>query len=188
MRHHAFPDGVTRESLIEWYRATRARTRQLFEVITPDAYYDRPIALRNPIVFYEGHLPVFSVNTLVKLTLNGEGIHHDFETLFERGIDPDSETEVQSPTDAWPAREDVQAYGVEADALIERTLANDDIEIDGGEATFTIIEHELMHQETLLYMFHQLPCEKRRPSPGLRPPSPPRAGRAAFPRFLCAGS
>jgi formylglycine-generating enzyme required for sulfatase activity len=177
MRHHAFPDGVTRESLIEWYRATRARTRQLFEVITPDAYYDRPIALRNPIVFYEGHLPVFSVNTLVKLTLNGEGIHHDFETLFERGIDPDSETEVQSPTDAWPAREDVQAYGVEADALIERTLANDDIEIDGGEATFTIIEHELMHQETLLYMFHQLPCEKRRPSPGLQPPSPRLAGR-----------
>jgi len=162
MRHHAFPDGVTRESLIEWYRATRARTRQLFDVITPDAYYDRPIALRNPIVFYEGHLPVFSVNTLVKLTLNGEGIHHDFETLFERGIDPDSETQVKSPTDVWPAREDVQAYGVEADALIERTFANGDIEIDGGEAVFTIIEHELMHQETLLYMFHQLPCSKRR--------------------------
>jgi len=161
MRHNAFPDGVTRESLVQWYRAARARTRQIFDIITPDAYYDRPIALRNPIVFYEGHLPVFCVNTLVKLTLNRDGIHPYFETIFERGIDPDSETAVKSPTDVWPTRKDVQAYGAEADALIERTLANDNIEIDGGEAVFTIIEHELMHQETLLYMFHQLPCDKR---------------------------
>jgi len=161
MRHHAFPGGVTREGLIDWYRATRARTRRIFELITPDAYYDRPIALRNPIVFYEGHLPVFSVNTLVKLTLDGTGIDPYFETLFERGIDPDSETVVKSPTDLWPARADVQAYGTEADALIERTFANGNIEADGGEAVFTIIEHELMHQETLLYMFHELPCAKR---------------------------
>jgi formylglycine-generating enzyme required for sulfatase activity len=161
MLRHPFAGSVTRDSLIDWYRATRARTRQIFELITPDAYYDRPIALRNPIVFYEGHLPVFSVNTLVKLTLNRDGLHPYFEELFERGIDPDSETSVQSPTDVWPARADVQAYGLEADALIERTLANDDIDVDQGEAVYTIIEHELMHQETLLYMFHQLPCEKR---------------------------
>jgi len=161
MLRHPFAGGVTRESLIDWYRAMRARTRQIFDLITPDAYYDRPIALRNPIVFYEGHLPAFSVNTLVKLTLNGEGIHPHFELIFERGIDPDSEANVTCPTDLWPAREDVQAYGIEADALIERTLANDDIAIDEGEAVFTIIEHELMHQETLLYMFHQLPCARR---------------------------
>ena len=161
MRHHAFPGGITRESLIGWYRAIRARTRQIFDIITPDAYYDRPIALRNPIVFYEGHLPAFSVNTLVKLTLNRGGIHPYFETIFERGIDPDSETAVKSPTDVWPSRGDVQAYGADADALIERTFAEDDIEIDGGEAVFTILEHELMHQETLLYMFHELPREKR---------------------------
>ncbi|PYQ30706.1 MAG: ergothioneine biosynthesis protein EgtB [Acidobacteria bacterium] len=155
---------LNRKSLIDWYRATRARTRQLFDIITPDAYYDRPIALRNPIVFYEGHLPAFSVNTLVKLTLKKSGIHPYFEQIFERGIDPENEAVVKSPTDLWPAREDVQAYGLEADALIERTLCEDNIEIDGGEAAGTIIEHELMHQETLLYMFHELPYSKRRAS------------------------
>jgi iron(II)-dependent oxidoreductase len=181
MRHHAFPDGVTRESLIEWYRATRARTRQLFELITPDAYYDRPIALRNPIVFYEGHLPAFSVNTLVKLTLNREGIDEHLETIFERGIDPDSEVAVRSPTDVWPSRGEVQAYGTQADALVERTLGEDNIEIDGGEAVFTIIEHELMHQETLLYMFHQLPYSKKRGGQAVPPVTGLRTGRISGP-------
>ena len=168
---------LNRQSLIQSYRATRARTRRLFDIITPDAYYDRPIALRNPIVFYEGHLPAFSVNTLVKLTLKKEGIHPYFEKIFERGIDPENEGAVRSPTDLWPAREDVQAYGVEADALIERTLCEDNIEVDGGEAAGTIIEHELMHQETLLYMFHELPYAKRHPPPSHLTPPPSGASR-----------
>ena len=172
MRHNAFPDGVTRESLIAWYRATRARTRELFARIPPDAYYERPISLRNPIVFYEGHLPVFSVNTLVKMTLGREGIDPHLETIFERGIDPESEAAVKNPTNAWPSREDVQAYGIAADALVERTLAEEQVEDE--EATFTIIEHELMHQETLLYIAHQLPTSNRRPSP-LTPHPEPRA-------------
>jgi formylglycine-generating enzyme required for sulfatase activity len=165
---------LDRKSLIDWYRGTRARTRQLFDIITPDAYYDRPIALRNPIVFYEGHLPAFSVNTLVKLTLKKPGIHPYFEQIFERGIDPENEAAVKSPTDLWPPREDVQAYGDEADALIERTLCEDNIEIDGGEAVGTIIEHELMHQETLLYMFHELPYSKRAAGSGQRAEAPAR--------------
>ena len=182
MRHPACPDGVTRESLIAWYRSARARTRRIFDLVTPDAYYDRPISLRNPIVFYEGHLPAFAVNTLVKLTLHGKGIDERLETLFARGIDPETEAAVKNPTDLWPSREEVQAYGAEADAMIERTL---DPAI--GEAVFTIIEHELMHQETLLYMFHNLPCEKKRPSPGLRLPSSRAGGRRETSVYVPAG-
>ncbi|MBV8517722.1 MAG: SUMF1/EgtB/PvdO family nonheme iron enzyme [Acidobacteria bacterium] len=168
MRHHAFPDGVTREGLIDWYRATRRRTRALFDLIQPDAYYDRPIALRNPVVFYEGHLPAFAVNTLIKLALKRDGIDERLETLFARGIDPEDEAAVKNPTDLWPSRDDVQAYGARADAMIEDALGNatlerDDVpELRGGEAVFTVLEHELMHQETLLYMLHNLPYAKKR--------------------------
>jgi ergothioneine biosynthesis protein EgtB len=35
--------------------------------------------------------------------------------------------------------------------------------LDRAEAAFAILEHEAMHQETLLYMFHQLPHEEKRP-------------------------
>ena len=168
MRHSAFAGEVTRDDLLAWYRANRARTRELFDLVIPDAYLDRPIPLRNPIVFYEGHLPAFSVNTLVKLTLKHRGIDEHFETLFARGIDPADVASVKSPTDVWPSRDEVLAYGRAADALIEQVL------IEPGEAAFTILEHEAMHQETLLYLLHELAHDKKRPSPW---PSPRAAGK-----------
>ncbi|HEX9984941.1 MAG TPA: SUMF1/EgtB/PvdO family nonheme iron enzyme [Thermoanaerobaculia bacterium] len=167
MKHLAFPHGVTRDDLLAWYRANRARTRWIFDLITPDAYYDRPIALRNPIVFYEGHIPAFGVNTLLKLALRQRGIDEHYEQLFERGIDPEDETVVKSPTESWPSRAEVQAYAAEADARLEHAIANDVLEdaniphLRGGEAFFTILEHEQMHQETLLYMLHSLPYDKK---------------------------
>jgi iron(II)-dependent oxidoreductase len=160
VRHIAFPDGITRDRLLDWYRSNRARTRSLFELVEPSAYYDRPIALRNPIIFYEGHLPAFAINTLVKLTLKRDGIDESFETLFARGIDPADAAEVRSPTELWPSREEVQAYGAAADAMLLETLA----EVPLQEAVFTILEHEQMHQETLLYMLHNLACDKKRGS------------------------
>lgn len=168
MRHRAFPDGVTRADLLEWYRSGRARSKALFELIAPDAYYERPIALRNPIVFYEGHLPAFCVNTLLKLALGERGIDEHYEALFARGIDPENEAQAVSPTDVWPSREEVRAYGDAADEAIERVLAEAQIDdpssahLAGGEAVFAILEHEQMHQETLLYLFHNLPYEKKR--------------------------
>jgi len=152
LRHSAIDDPVAT------WRAARARTRRLFDIITPDAYYDRPIALRNPVVFYEGHLPAFAVNTLVKRTFGGRGIDEHLETLFARGIDPADEASAKTPTDVWPSRDEVQAYGREAERLVEETLRSTPV----VEATFTILEHELMHQETLLYMLHELPYGKKR--------------------------
>jgi gamma-glutamyl hercynylcysteine S-oxide synthase len=168
MRHLGYPDGITRDILVEWYRTVRAQTAEIFDFVAPEAYYDRPIALRNPIVFYEGHLPAFAVNTLIKLALKRDGIDPRLEVLFARGIDPEDESAVRSPTDVWPAREEVQAFAAACDALIEETLLTAPLEDDsipqlrGGEAVFTVIEHERMHQETLLYMLHQLPYEKKR--------------------------
>src|ERR1051326_2319280 len=168
MKHAALGDGVTRERLIAWYREGRARSEKVFRIPVEDAYYDRPIALRNPIVFYEGHIPAFAVNTLMKLSLGQRGIDEEYEVLFARGIDPDTEAGVKNPTDLWPRREEVQAYGRAADKLIERALCEARIEDDNvpqlrrAEAAFAILEHEQMHQETLLYMFHNLPYERKR--------------------------
>jgi len=57
---------VDRPSVTEWYLRNRARSRGIFDLIDPGAYYSRPIALRNPIVFYEGHLPAFSIIALLR--------------------------------------------------------------------------------------------------------------------------
>jgi len=59
----------------------------------------------------------------------------------------------------------------EADARVVDALTHADLErpgdplLDGADAVFTILEHEAMHQETLLYMWHRLPfSQKRRPA------------------------
>lgn len=157
--------------MIAQFKRIRERTRTLFSVPADDAYYDRPIPLRNPIVFYDGHLPVFAINTLVKLARREKGIDERFETLFARGIDPEDERAVGEMV--WPSREEVAAYAREAESRIERTLA----ELDGDdeiqqEAAANILEHELMHQETFAYMLHALPYEKKREQFGQRAVSP----------------
>jgi len=158
---HPLRGELTRDQLVSWFREGRARSVEVFSIPRQAAYYDRPITLRNPIVFYEGHLPAFTVNTLLKFALKRPGINADYEKLFERGIDPDSEAAVANVADLWPKRADIQAYGARADEAIEGALIGADLERDRGEATLAILEHEQMHQETLLYMFHNMPYEKK---------------------------
>src|SRR6266849_2560326 len=48
---------LDRGAAVSWYRRNRDRSRALFDMLPEPVYYSRPIALRHPIVFYEGHLP-----------------------------------------------------------------------------------------------------------------------------------
>src|SRR5512138_2699337 len=120
---------VNRPASLDWYRRNRERTAKIFQSVRPESYYDRPIALRNPIVFYEGHLPAFCVNTLIKGGLGRPGIDDAFETLFARGIDPEDEAAAKSAADLWPSRDDVRAYGDAADAVVIRALQEGKVEL-----------------------------------------------------------
>src|ERR1700680_4778740 len=79
---------LDRQAVVSWYRRNRERSRTLFDLLADDAYYSQPIALRHPIVFYEGHLPAFSFNTLVRKGLGGPRIGPQLQPLFARVIDP----------------------------------------------------------------------------------------------------
>src|SRR5215207_1979039 len=112
---------IDRVAASEWYARNRRRSRALFDLIDPGAYYTRPIALRNPIVFYEGHLPAFSLISLVKRGLGCAGVDEALEQLFARGIDPDSESTAVPRSGAstiWPSRGEVLEFGARADALV----------------------------------------------------------------------
>ena len=152
-----------RAELLAFYRQNRARTEQLFSLITEDAYYERPIALRNPIVFYEGHLPAFAVNTLIKHGLGRQGIDTELEVLFARGIDPEDEQSAgKHARDLWPSREKVRAYLSAADDRIVEAIERADLHPQAFQALFTVLEHDAMHHETLLYMWHQLPLNQKK--------------------------
>jgi gamma-glutamyl hercynylcysteine S-oxide synthase len=167
---------VSGAHLARWYARNRERSRALFDLLDPAVYYSRPIALRNPIVFYEGHLPAFTVIALLQRGLGRPGVDDRLEQLFARGIDPESEEAAVPRSGAdtiWPSRDEVLAYGAEVDQVIEEVLTGweappPDAPLSAlreRDAVFTALEHEAMHQETLLYMWRRLPYQnKRRPA------------------------
>jgi len=176
------------------FRRARARTRALFDLLDPAAYVERPIPLRNPVVFYEGHLPAFAVNTLIKKGLGRPGVDDNLETIFARGIDPEEEAAaVARGNPAWPSRDVVLAYAAAADALIEDAIANGDLPrsdhplLRDAQAVWAVLEHEEMHQETLAYIWHRVPYRwKSKPAHYVTLPprlaaGPPRAARVRIP-------
>ena len=178
---------LDRASAVAWYQRNRARSRAIFDLLDPSAYYSRPIALRNPIVFYEGHLPAFSVIAFLRRGLGRPPIDERLETLFARGIDPDSVDAAVPRSGAstlWPSRDEVLAFARKCDdAIVDAVEHEPELPQEG---LFTALEHEAMHQETLLYMWHRLPYEQKHKPDGRwamldRPrPAQPAAIRASI--------
>ncbi|MGP6157070.1 MAG: SUMF1/EgtB/PvdO family nonheme iron enzyme [Vulcanimicrobiaceae bacterium] len=160
---------LDRDELRRRYLANRSRTAELFALIDPEAFYDRPIALRHPIVFYEGHLPAFSFNKLIREALGGPSIDPNFERLFERGIDPSNLGDAaRHERDSWPSRDEVEGFARACDAAVLDAFAHADLTDaaasplrERGHVAYTILEHEEMHHETLLYMLHRLPLGRK---------------------------
>src|SRR4051812_2520202 len=126
-----------RSAALDWYRRNRERSRAIFDLVSDEAYYSRPIALRHPLVFYEGHLPAFSFNTLLKKGLGRPNIDARLEAVFARGIDPDEGDATRGPggattgsadASAWPSRETVRAFAAEADRQMIAVLEREDLD------------------------------------------------------------
>lgn len=186
-----------RSSFVDRFNSNRRRSAQIFDMVSPTAYLSRPIPLRHPIRFYEGHIPAFSFITLAKDALGVAPIDDRLELLFYRGIDPASAKEAQeSAPEMWPDRAEVQALASRWDAAVLDILSKADadpslLKPHVKEAINAILEHEPMHHETLLYMLHRVAlADKLRPAgfalpqPGGSPPVPQRiqipAGRATI--------
>jgi ergothioneine biosynthesis protein EgtB len=171
----AAPAADTTSALLAALAAAWRRTDSLFGMLAPEAFLAQPIRLRQPFLFYVGHLPAFAWNQVMKGLLGRTSDRPDFDVLFERGIDPVG-VDGYTPSDAWPALPDVLAYRddcrraiLESPPLVAR-LEDRDVLAARGRIYALVLEHELMHQETLLYMLHELPFEQKR-----RPPQWPRA-------------
>src|SRR5260221_9255434 len=164
---------INRDALLARYRGNRDRSRRLFDLLTEDAYYSRPIELRHPIVFYEGHLPAFSFNTLVKKALGGPSIDPRLETLFARGIDPhDSSVGSASNGPQWPDRAVVEQFAAEADrrGLAAPPRAGNQRPRPPppprAPAGVTPPAHQALPHETLLDLWPRPPPRPKRPPAG----------------------
>ena len=145
------------------YRANRARTAQIYATIAPEAYDEAPIPLRHPFVFYDGHIPAFSFLTLVRDALHRPSIDAELERLFNRGIDPrDRAAAEKHRRAAWPDRDTIRRFGAACDEAVLAAYASAPLDqpqnpnLERAQAAFTILEHEEMHHETLIYIVHRL--------------------------------
>ena len=159
---------------LDWYRRNRERSRMLFDLIDAETYFSRPISLRHPIAFYEGHLPAFSFITLPRNSLGMPSIDQKLETLFQRGIDPADEKAAAAQSIAsWPSRQEILDFGAACDeAMVQALRIAQDSPVSSRpfQAAYTALEHEQMHHETLLYIFHRLPVQaKHKPANGAAP-------------------
>jgi ergothioneine biosynthesis protein EgtB len=168
-------------SLVRLQAAWR-RSDQLFGMLADEAWLEQPIALRQPLLFYLGHLPAFAWNHVGRGPL-GEGcLDPQLDGLFERGIDPVG-VDAYSPQASWPERAAVIDYRDRARARLVAGLSDPGFASEGLAVVEMVVEHELMHHETLLYMFQELDhALKRRPAdwpelPGAGDEAPTRAIR-----------
>jgi ergothioneine biosynthesis protein EgtB len=131
-------------------------------MVRPEAMYDRPIAERHRIVFYVGHVEAFDWNLLNSLC-GLASFRPDFDRLFALGIDPIGiGLPVDQPKD-WPELHEVHSYRDRVRQALDRTLATEAASKDESyEYLLNVaIEHRWMHAETLSYMFHQMPFERK---------------------------
>src|ERR1700733_6944596 len=162
-------DVVTRHDLIEQLANARQRTDELFAVVKPDALYERPIAERHRIVFYIGHLEAFDWNLFHERVLGLKSFHPEFDRLFAFGIDHvGGGLPTDQPSD-WPSIAAVRDYVKRVRNVLDERLSealSDAVPpaSDGFPLSTLLnvaIEHRLMHAETLAYMLHQLPFDRK---------------------------
>ena len=122
--HHRARSGA----LAAWYDRNRERSEEFFDSIAPEAYETRPIPLRHPFCFYEGHLPAFSAITLLQRGFGDPPIDAELETLFQRGIDPEDESGVTEKARTWPSRIEIRSYAASADRAIREAISTRDVE------------------------------------------------------------
>jgi gamma-glutamyl hercynylcysteine S-oxide synthase len=143
----------------------RKRTDDLFGVVREEAIYDRPVPERHRIIFYLGHLEAFDWNLLAERAFGLQPFHATFDKLFAFGIDP---VGGGLPTDVpadWPKRREIELYRSRVRETLDRAITHGSAPRSAPLELTTLlkvaVEHRLMHAETLAYLLHRLPGEKK---------------------------
>ncbi len=98
-----------KESITQRLRDSWSRSDEIFDLLDPEALHEQPIGLRQPLIFYLGHLPAFAWNQVCRGVLELPSFRPEFDSLFERGIDPMGVDHYESTT-AWPPVDEILQY------------------------------------------------------------------------------
>ncbi len=162
-------DPAVRHQLLERVTEARRRSDDLFNLVHTDSIYERPIPERHRIIFYVGHLEAFDWNLLHENVFGLTSFHPEFDRLFAFGIDPVGGGLPSDQPSDWPALEVVRDYVTRIrtalDGKLDARILDSHAPTSNAVSLDTLlnvaIEHRLMHVETLAYMLHQLPVDRK---------------------------
>ncbi len=164
-----------REEIRACFHATFDRYEQLFEVLTGDAaFYEKPIPLRHPLIFYFGHTATFFINKLLLAGLIEARIEPRFESMFAVGVDEMSWDDLNDAHYDWPAVEAVRAYRRQVRAVVDGVIERMPLAlpIDWDVPAWVVlmgIEHERIHLETSSVLIRQHALKHVRPHAAWQP-------------------
>jgi 5-histidylcysteine sulfoxide synthase/putative 4-mercaptohistidine N1-methyltranferase len=152
---------LLRQQLHDYFVTTFERYESLFETLACEqAYYEKSIPLRHPLIFYFGHTATFFINKLLLAGLINSRINPTFESIFAVGVDEMSWDDLNDSHYAWPSVADVKSYRNRVRALIISLIESAPLQlpIDWNNAWWAIImgiEHERIHLETSSVLIRQ---------------------------------
>jgi 5-histidylcysteine sulfoxide synthase/putative 4-mercaptohistidine N1-methyltranferase len=162
---------ATRAAIRDYFHATFTRYEQLFETLSCDeAYFEKPISLRHPLIFYFGHTATFFINKMLLAGLVTERINPQFESMFAVGVDEMSWDDLNDKHYPWPSVAEVQAYRDKVRAVVDAVIAHAPLTlpIDWQQPWWTVmmgVEHERIHLETSSVLIRQQRLEWVRTHP-----------------------
>jgi gamma-glutamyl hercynylcysteine S-oxide synthase len=169
------------ESLAQELEVCWQRTDSIFNTLRPEAFLAQPILQREPFLYYLGHLPAFSWNEVCRRGLDrGASSRPELDDLFSRR--PESSVTGlgggQGDSARWPRLQEVTQYRDEVRNAIRTALPGIE-QSEHARALHVVIEHEALHQETLVQMAMHLAAKLKnppseQPAPSFRPGAHPR--------------
>jgi len=147
---------VLRASIQDEIARARGITDRLMAQVLPEALYDRSIPERHRLVFYLGHLDAFDWNIVGRGVLGLGPLSEELDSLFAFGIDPPQGELPKDKASDWPNPFVIRRYVTQVRNNLDRLMR----QIPETPLRM-ILEHRLMHAETLIYLIHNLPYSRR---------------------------
>jgi 5-histidylcysteine sulfoxide synthase/putative 4-mercaptohistidine N1-methyltranferase len=150
-----------RQQIADYFNQTFDLYESLFETLKNEqAFYQKPIPLRHPLIFYYGHTATFFINKLILAGLVEQRVNPQFESMFAIGVDEMSWDYLDEANYDWPPVAEVKAYRQQVKSLINKIIfeAPLTLPINWENPWWTIvmgIEHEQIHIETSSVLIRQ---------------------------------
>ncbi|MDN5871165.1 MAG: 5-histidylcysteine sulfoxide synthase [Nitrococcus sp.] len=164
-----------RRRLRDYFISTFTRYESLFDCLSSaQAFFEKPISLRHPLIFYLGHTATFFINKLLLARLVDERLDEKMESMFAVGVDEMSWDDLDDTHYDWPKVAQLMDYRAKVRKTVLAVIdeAPLTLPLDRDNPWWAIImgiEHERIHLETTSVLIRQQKLEWVSPRPDWAP-------------------